>query len=267
MIAEVITINPKKAKELLKQNRNNRKLVKKKVEKYVKDMKEGRWKENGESIIMDKNNNFKDGQHRMEAVVEANYTYTAVLVRGVDPDVMDTIDTGSNRTLANVLEMDKVQYASLIAAMISKIAPFNNGTSIDARQGISNAAGLEFYHKQGRSLHSLAVISYKIYGKQITPLLAQSDIGFYHYVLAGYDMNETTTFFLNNICGIITKETNAASWVARQFAKARKQKTRLSPKWKLGVVIKAWNLYLSADPAVTSLHYNIDDRLPEIDKI
>ena len=105
MAVEVIT--PEYAKQLLEQNPRNRKLSPALVERYALDMREGRWNEgNGQTVVIDRNGNLLDGQHRMGGVVRADVPVSFIVVRNVDPAGFSTIDTGKPRTLDDLLSIE-----------------------------------------------------------------------------------------------------------------------------------------------------------------
>ena len=112
----VITLTPEIAKRYLSKNKKNRSMSSK-VHLYAEDMKAGRWKENGESIIIDKNGVVKDGQHRLSATIISQHEWMVPIVTGVEPSVMDTIDTGKNRSLSDILKLENVIRPVLSAAL------------------------------------------------------------------------------------------------------------------------------------------------------
>jgi len=98
------TITPREATKLLEHNvENNRPISDRHVQSLARDMKEGNWAENGETIKICPQGNVLDGQHRLWACITANKPFKTVVVRGVDG--LDTIDTNRPRTLANALHM------------------------------------------------------------------------------------------------------------------------------------------------------------------
>ena len=106
MKASVVEMTPELAASLLERNTRNRNPKKGHVENLAHQMAEGLWKENGEAIIVDKNGDLSDGQHRLKACLLSGKSFRVVLVQGVEPTVMDTIDTGSNRSLKDMLQLE-----------------------------------------------------------------------------------------------------------------------------------------------------------------
>ena len=87
---EVEVISPAEAEAYLKNNAHHRKVKQKKVDAYIGDLKEGRWKLNGKTITFDSNGRLLGGQHRLNAVVQSGVSLTTLVVRGLDPELIET---------------------------------------------------------------------------------------------------------------------------------------------------------------------------------
>ena len=87
---EVEIITPANAEAYLRNNAKHRKIKQKKVDEYVNEMKDGKWRLNGKVIIFDSNGRLLNGQHRLHAVVQSGVPLTILVVRGVDPTVLET---------------------------------------------------------------------------------------------------------------------------------------------------------------------------------
>jgi len=267
--AKVVTITPKMAREYLSTNRHNRKLRTKVVEFFAQQMALGEWKSNGETIIFDYNGDLKDGQHRLEAIVLSKKPQEMVVVEGVSPKVMDTIDTGRIRGLGDVLELNSIKNYNHMAALVRRIFKYEDGRYNKDRkeiQFLSNNRGLDYVLENHDRLQGIISLSLSIAGK--TKILNVTQIGFYLYVINGLKeaTNEPKTF-LKRLAGIERVEGTASAYVSNIIDNAKRKKTPLNKKWVLGLVIKAWNLHVSGDPIIRSLTYSVDADLPEVEKI
>lgn len=99
---EVEAINPAKAAEYLKTNKSNRRLVVRRIEFYADQMAKGQWKLTGDSIKFN-GTNLIDGQHRLEAIIRSKTTIQCLVVRNLEKDVFDVLDTGRGRQAGDVL--------------------------------------------------------------------------------------------------------------------------------------------------------------------
>jgi len=116
------TITPLKARRLLGKTAGlQRTLNEKVVLKYARDIKDGAWVLNGESIKLTKDGHMADGQHRCAAVISANKAIETVVTRGVEEKDYFTIDTHKPRTAADALHSAGYKDTSLTAGMVRAI--------------------------------------------------------------------------------------------------------------------------------------------------
>lgn len=116
--ARVQTITPDMALEWLTKNDMNRKVSESHVRNIAAAMKRGEWKLNGESLIIASSGQILNAQHRLLACIESEMPFETVVIYGVNPDaaIMETIDIGKKRSIADILGLLNVKNASDIAA-------------------------------------------------------------------------------------------------------------------------------------------------------
>lgn len=117
MQAKVEIIDPAYAKQLLEQGVSNRPISETAVLRYARDMKEGRWENNGQTIVLTAAGHLLDGQHRMHAIIRANMAVGMLVVRGVDEATFVTMDSGRARQLKDVLAIQGFKSATQLAAI------------------------------------------------------------------------------------------------------------------------------------------------------
>ena len=274
MEAQIMKITPLIAKELLLQNKNNRKIKEKRIDFYVDQMKKGLWKENGEGFIIDCNGCVKNGQHRLLAVIKANFSYKAPVITGVNPDVMDTIDTGSNRSFADVLTLNGFQNVNTVSAIVFKIHKWGitrNALQIGGKSGkgqLSNSAALEYTYANIKMIEKL-IKSLRPYYIKSNKSFSFSDIMFIQYLISnnGTKITETTIEYCKMLMGIIVVEGNSGSYIHSIKSKAKNSKTTLNPEWLLAIVIKGWNNFVCGDPKVNFLKWESRFSFPKVIKI
>ncbi len=144
-------ITPEIAEELLKYNNCNRPISNKSIEAFTKDMNEGRWKNDGATIRISKNNRLLDGQHRLTSIVATKKAQRMFIVAGLDDDTFDTIDTGKRRTPGDVLGIHGYEHPYIAGAAIRIIA------AIKDRNAATLFAGL-FQHKKLTNQEVLNII-------------------------------------------------------------------------------------------------------------
>jgi len=269
MKAEIKTITPEYAKELLKMNVGNRRLKTIK-NSYVGQMLNGEWKENGEPIIIDVNGFIKDGQHRLHACIEANYSWDCPIISGVSPDVMDTIDTGANRSLKDVLQLNGYTDTSDLAGITRAICTYNlgknafvqpSGVSIGSyKKYFSNNKGLTYVNENKDDLIKVIRITCRIYKAQKAKVMSRKDLGLILYAISDYDIKQIHIDFLKHISGVIVNENSCTSWLYKKLLTAKLNKTNINSNWKFQAVIKAWNIFSDGDYPLNYLRVNKDEK-------
>jgi len=122
-------ITPAVAREMLNSNiERNRAIKERHLERLVADMRDGFWdSNNGETLKFDQNDKLVDGQHRLQAIIQSQKTFTLPVLRGVSDDGFDTLDSGSSRTMGDLLSMRNVPSASTTAAALMTLEQFYMG--------------------------------------------------------------------------------------------------------------------------------------------
>lgn len=128
-------VTPEIASGLLTRNTNNRILNKNAVKKYAADMMRGDWKYNHFPILIGRDGELLDGQHRLHAVVLSGVSIWADVYDNVDSDIMPTIDSGRPRTVANHLAWKGYKNTKNLGAMAKGVLMFDAGYLDLSRDG------------------------------------------------------------------------------------------------------------------------------------
>lgn len=113
-------IGPTEAKTLLEGNVHNRKYSPAITQRLVRDMTEGHWIENAETVQVSATGVLLNGQHRLRAIVITGLTLPFVVARDVLDEAQETIDIGRKRTLGDVLHLRGVQNARTLASVVRR---------------------------------------------------------------------------------------------------------------------------------------------------
>ena len=253
MKAEIKRVTPELATQLLSRNNANRKVKTTTLKFYVNQMNSGNWKENGEGIIIDTDGVIKDGQHRLLAIIESKKSYLMPIVSDVSPCVMDTIDTGSNRSAADVLFLEGYKYSHLLASM-SKLILANRLTRDSAKTtNISNSSILEFVNENYSKLKDVCKHANEINSLQIVKVLTPTIIGYYLYK---YNNSENVRHFLKHITGTFRKPKSSTDYVFKKLSLSKSGDERLTSKEKSLYIEKAYENYLQGNKEVKYLRIN-----------
>ncbi len=90
---ETVIITPERATELLEHNQHNRPISQGHVNRISKQIRDGKWVFNGDTIKISTDGDVLDGQHRLWAVIEAKKPIETIIVHGVTREAFATIDT------------------------------------------------------------------------------------------------------------------------------------------------------------------------------
>lgn len=283
MKATIVEMNKTLAEKYLAKNKNNRRMNTKYLT-YADEMRKGKWKENGESIIIDRNGVIKDGQHRLQATIAANHRWLVPIVSDVEPNVMDTIDTGKNRSLSDVLEINGFTSTSLKASLIKQFiliergVTFYNGTQSNVRKDkmvnsdqryVSNSEGILYAKAHAGMLEDIVSQAYKLWSKQPIRIYTQTEVGVFLYLLTkGNNVtNALVNSFVKLVLGVNSDENSSASWFYKKMVKYKTSKEKVKNKWVIAMFIKCWNLYINGNPPVRSLSFDIKNQLPKIETL
>lgn len=204
MKLENIKITPDLAAEWLGKNiENNRAISMATVNQYAIDIIRGKWRsETGETIKFDRDGRLIDGQHRLKAIVTAQEAVTMQVVTGLEPEVIEVVDTGRKRSAADLLRINQVGYSANTAAVARKIILFLRDEKTSPlladrmkTRSISNNEVLEFCRKNDVQKHGefgglTAQAAFHTYFKG-------SDFGFLHWYLsrpAGTEIEDVEKF-------------------------------------------------------------------------
>jgi hypothetical protein len=120
--AEITLITPDHAAELLKINTKNRRINRKLVAQYSRDMANNSFDFNGNTICVSNTNILLDGQQRLTACLETGKPFWTILVKDLEERAMVTIDSGRKRVYADRLKVRGYTNHGILAATITHVA-------------------------------------------------------------------------------------------------------------------------------------------------
>jgi hypothetical protein len=103
MNTKVVLVTPDVAQKWLEGNTHNRTLRQSTVERYARDMTEGRWRKTHQGIAFDSDGVLIDGQHRLWAIFTAGVEIEMLVTYGLDMSAQEVIDGGEVRQARDTL--------------------------------------------------------------------------------------------------------------------------------------------------------------------
>ena len=134
-LPKIVTITPEMATALLEKNTNNRPLNEMHVKRLVRQIEDGKWKFNGDTIKISDEGAVLDGQHRLWAIIEAKTPVQLIVAYGIRQDAFSTIDTLRKvRTGADIIALSgTTRYRNVIASSLTWLLRWQRGVIVEHR--------------------------------------------------------------------------------------------------------------------------------------
>ena len=254
-------ITPAAAREYLAANRSNRPISRGIVADYVRAMQAGEWLLNGEAIKFDTEGRLVDGQHRLAAIERACKPIDFVVIRGLDPEVFKTLDTGKKRSVADVLSIAKIPSADAFGVAL-RLLHRSLTASHRSKSRISNT---QLEHLRREHPNFVEVGLQAIHTPFGTPLLSPGQHIFCFYMAYHVDARRARAFF-RSLAGHpdpAAKQQVHAGQLRAWLTKTMDEIVKPAPKVRMTWVINAWNRSLEGRPC--ERFSRIVDEVPEFD--
>ena len=103
--AEMVTVTPAAAAELLRRNTSNRKIRAAVVAKYASEIAHGEWRAVPAGVGIDERGVLIDGQHRLAAIVQSGIAAPMLVVVGFPRASQEKCDRHAKRTITDVMRL------------------------------------------------------------------------------------------------------------------------------------------------------------------
>jgi hypothetical protein len=239
MQISIETVTPDVAKTYLDLNKLNRNPSDPTIDLYARQMREGLWVLNSESLKFDSDGHLIDGQHRLHACLRANKPFETYVVRGLPREAQDTIDIGRKRTTGDQLTLAGIPYGSNAAAVIRVILAISSETT---NVRITAQEAKQFIDKWPTVIKSTERACYGNFRKPMN----QAAIGAVHFIASEFlglpDMAQSFVTTLNT--GKNMRNNDDPAFVFRErLMQRRMHNTRVNSLQELQELIHVWNLY------------------------
>jgi hypothetical protein len=133
-------VTPQLAGWLLDLNTGNRPMLKSNTERFRNILRDGRWQNTGEPIIVSREGVLNDGQHRLKAVLDTEIAVTMDLRFGIPREAFHATGTGKRRSPSNVLSIEGYANTSAQAAIARMLRCYDAGQMSQCRHRQIEAA-------------------------------------------------------------------------------------------------------------------------------
>lgn len=239
-------VTPEMAADWLEhRNTHNRRFKESAIQRYMDDLRAGRWKENGDTIRFDTAGILSDGQNRLEACRRTGIGFDTCVVTGLDPDAQATMDQGVKRSGADVLRLADtgMENATLTASIAAADIRRRKGTLADAfRQGGRNAkptAGELIAHVDAEPRLREAARRGARVGVRTAGLLSPTCAGFLWLVFDEIDSEDAAGFMNLFASGAGLEEDDPILTLRATLTRLNRNKG--DQRERAAMTIKAWN--------------------------
>ncbi len=175
---EIIT--PEKAKQWLGAdvNSHNRRISKRKIRAIARDMTNGAWDYTGDPFRFDRDGKLLDGQHRLLACIEANYSFPGLIIRDLPSAIQERLDQGMMRRAHDHLYLRGYGNSLRLAATARVLFRLKHKGETKAWGAPTNAEVLALIDKHKRLEASAGAIDNSVVGIPPSIISAVHYIGF-----------------------------------------------------------------------------------------
>lgn len=180
---ETIHLSPERAAQLLEHNTHNRPVAQRHVDRIARQIADGHWRFNGDTIKVSDDGEVLDGQHRLWAVVETQTAIETIVVYGIAREAFATIDTvRKQRSGGDTLSLVGVdRYRNMISEALKWLLRYRGNFIEDFRAPIHKIenSDIEVAYAENKSISKAVEKAMKCRGLGSTSLIA-----FVYYIAA-----------------------------------------------------------------------------------
>jgi hypothetical protein len=234
-------IDRKIALNYLKKNRANRNLSRLISRRYADIMRRDEWINNGQGIIFDDEGFLRDGQHRLQAVVEADTIIEINVTRGVPADAFDTVDTGKKRLASDALTMVGEVNTSQLAAALRLLYHYDNEALHEWSHPMKRASNRQILEVMKNNIGMRACLT-ESNRKDIIRFITPSVCATAYYIFQRIEPEAADVFLSRLKEGIGLSQNNPVYRLRELLINMVSRGVKKPAPQLLALFIKAWNL-------------------------
>lgn len=253
----LVMVGPEEANRMLLRNTHNRPLNERHVAWLQKEMTEGRWKFNGDTITFSKAG-LVDGQHRLQAIANSGVKLRLIVVHDVGDDAFATKDLGRKRSAADVLAIIGEAESKRLSSTLQVVGRYE-AKAMKNRGFILSPMQIEALLEKHPGVRD-AVTKVKESGAPIMPfsVLAAS-----YYLFSQKDAKLAEKVLLWLTTGAGMEEGSPILMLRDRLTTGRKAHTRLAGEYQMALLIVAWNA-LRSGKELKIIRWTSREEFPDI---
>jgi len=263
MKAELKTVTPEMAAEWLKKNTNNRKLSLALVDLISAEIKAGNWQQNGDAIRFD-NKALLDGQHRLHAIIKAGQPVDTLVVTGLDPDTMRTIDTDRRpRSASAVLSLGGEVNTTTLGGAIRVVLDMRSGTQW--KRSSKLIAKRTFFDFINNEPEIREAVRFTINLHNLKKLAGPTIPAGLHHLFSTIDRKASEKFFDDLDSGANLSQNDPVYLLRQRLIDNSASRAKLERTEIMALFTKAWNARLRG-ASLKSLRWIGTEAFPEVSR-
>lgn len=244
---EQTNLTVKMAGDFLANNTGNRPFKRNTIDKYVRDILAGRWHFTAEPIKLDGEGRLLDGQNRCMALLKASeesgnpdLSLPVLIVRGLEPEAQDVMDTGKARSVGDQLARRGAKdYA--IAASASRLCVLYDTGHLVNGENPTHSQIIEYYDANAEAIQQFVTHARPGNFSAVTPSVLSA---------AGYliyrecqDYDEVVSFINSIKEGAGLETGHPVLSMRNRLQQAQLSNERIVNTVALMMVLRAWNAH------------------------
>ena len=210
------------------------------VNAYARLMEQGLWMLNGDTLVLSSEGKLLNGQHRCRGIVKADTPVDMIVVEGVDPAAIDTMDDGRRRSVSDNLHISGTPMPAAASSGARWLLRLRHD-AISRNQRATNLEVIQLLHKHP----GLSASAKKLEGADIYVGIMPSIFTAIHYIGSALldKPVEAEAFFQVLATGTPSYEGDPVHALREKLIKHQKQGANLSSLLQWNATVNAWNLF------------------------
>lgn len=178
-----VVITPEMAMELLEGNKINRPIDQTTVNRITRQITEGKWRYNGDTIKVTKTLDILDGQHRLWAIIEAKRAVETLVVIGIDREAFETIDTLRKfRTFGDTVALEgQLKYRNYVGQALVWLVRYDRGVLESYKAPVNRIENSDVKEAYRNNPNVVRAVERAM---RLRKLVNGSLLGFFYYVVS-----------------------------------------------------------------------------------
>lgn len=263
---ERIFVNSEMARKWLRLNMpGNRPISESRVKQYARDMKNGKWQENGDTIKFSDTGELIDGQKRLTACVECGIGFWSLVAYGVKREAFITIDRNQARSTGQLLHLTAgIGDYNNISSALRWLTGWRDGIVLNHSRPTSGEIA-EMLAAHPGIVDSAAQAARCIRRFRAGPA---GLVAFCHYLFTRQDATLAELFFDSLATGAGLRESDPVHRLReRIIASSASASKRIEPYELIALFFKSWLAEREQRTIITALRWQAGESFPNIGPI